>query len=145
MAPAEQLDLGCFQINLRWHGRAFDTLDQMLDPARNARYAARFLAALHDETGDWTAAAAAYHSRTSDHARAYLERLSIVLAQLPGSRLVAPTGRGSTGRQERAATTPHPAFDAGGAALAARAGSLVPLSGATPARRLIDLGGGARR
>lgn len=67
-------DVGCFQINHRWHGEAFDTMAQMFDPAENARYAARFLAELYQETGSWPDAAAAYHSRTPEHADAYRER-----------------------------------------------------------------------
>jgi hypothetical protein len=67
-------DVGCFQINHRWHGDAFETMAQMFDPAANARYAARFLLQLYQETGSWPDAAAAYHSRTPEHADAYRER-----------------------------------------------------------------------
>ena len=28
-------DVGCFQLNIRWHGAGFDTLSDMLDPALN--------------------------------------------------------------------------------------------------------------
>ncbi len=64
-------DLGCFQINFRWHGSAFAGPEEMLDPAAGADYAARFLADLHAEAGDWTVAAGWYHSRTPSHARRY--------------------------------------------------------------------------
>jgi len=47
-----RFDVGCFQLNVKWHGRAFDSLDDMIDPARNARYAARFLASLKAELGE---------------------------------------------------------------------------------------------
>ncbi|MEE4120414.1 MAG: transglycosylase SLT domain-containing protein [Paracoccaceae bacterium] len=82
-AGAAQVDIGCFQLNVGWHARAFAGLDQMIDPARNARYAARFLAALHDEFGDWTQAAAAYHSRTPEHGRAYVARLAAMVETIP--------------------------------------------------------------
>lgn len=65
------IDLGCFQVNRRWHGAAFDGLDEMLDPHANADYAARFLADLKAEAGDWLTAAGWYHSRTPKHARRY--------------------------------------------------------------------------
>jgi hypothetical protein len=74
-AEVEQLDIGCFQLNLRWHGQNFADLSEMIDPLANARHAARFLAALHAEKGNWREAAAAYHSRTPDLAEAYLTRL----------------------------------------------------------------------
>ena len=58
------VDLGCFQLNHRWHGENFDTLDEMLEPALAADYAAQFLGQLFAETGDWMRAAGLYHSRT---------------------------------------------------------------------------------
>jgi len=64
-------DVGCFQINYRWHGHAFVDLAEMTDPLSNARYAARFLGELFREFGDWTEAAGAYHSRTKVHADRY--------------------------------------------------------------------------
>lgn len=64
-------DLGCFQINYRWHQENFVSLDAMIDPVENARYAAKFLRSLHGEFGDWTLAAGAYHSRTQSLAEAY--------------------------------------------------------------------------
>ena len=33
-------DVGCFQLNMRWHGAAFASLADMFDPAKNADYAA---------------------------------------------------------------------------------------------------------
>lgn len=64
-------DVGCFQINYRWHGANFDSIAAMFDPEENALYAARFLAGLYSEKGDWSAAAGAYHSRTEEFAARY--------------------------------------------------------------------------
>ncbi|WP_171097850.1 transglycosylase SLT domain-containing protein [Ruegeria sp. HKCCD7255] len=75
-------DVGCFQINYRWHGNAFRSIDAMFDPHENAEYAARFLKQLYAELGSWPAAAGAYHSRTPDLAQAYTSRFQTVLAQL---------------------------------------------------------------
>jgi hypothetical protein len=80
-------DLGCFQISHHWHAAAFPSLDAMLDPMANARYAAGYLAALHAETGDWRAAAAAYHSRDPARAEAYVRRLEALHA---GGRAAEP-------------------------------------------------------
>lgn len=79
------VDLGCFQLNYRWHGAEFASLDQMIDPAANALYAARFLAKLYAETGDWATAAAAYHSRTPAFAGRYRARFETIFAKLPGT------------------------------------------------------------
>jgi hypothetical protein len=67
-------DIGCFQINFRWHSENFVSLDQMFDPLANATYAAQFLVRLKAETGDWSAAAGAYHSRTEALAQVYRAR-----------------------------------------------------------------------
>lgn len=56
------IDLGCMQINHHYHGANFDSPAQMLDPARNVDYAARFLKELRDREGDWTRAVARYHA-----------------------------------------------------------------------------------
>ncbi len=71
---ARSFDVGCFQLNYRWHGHAFTSIDQMFEPLAGARYAARFLSELKTETGDWLAAAAAYHSRTPALAARYRAR-----------------------------------------------------------------------
>ena len=72
-------DIGCFQLNMRWHGDNFADLSDMFDPTQNADYAASFLMQLYDESGDWAAAVSAYHSRTTDLADAYLDRVKAVL------------------------------------------------------------------
>ena len=128
---ARSFDIGCFQINYRWHGAAFESIAQMFDPGRSALYAARFLARLHAETGDWHAAAGAYHSRTPKYARRYRARFE---------RIHAGLSSGAVGRGEaRTAGPARPVDDANGFPLLlsgapGRAGSLVPrdVDGAGP-------------
>ncbi|AHM03716.1 hypothetical protein roselon_01328 [Roseibacterium elongatum DSM 19469] len=91
------VDVGCFQVNHRWHAEGFASAAAMLDPLANARYAARFLARLHRELGDWTAAVAAYHSRTPDHAARYLDRYRALRA-----RFTPPVGAEPSGEREPA-------------------------------------------
>jgi hypothetical protein len=79
---ARSFDVGCFQINYRWHGQAFSSIEEMFDPISNARYAARFLRDLHGEFGDWSAAAGAYHSRTPKFANKYKARFDRIRANL---------------------------------------------------------------
>ncbi|MGX9352326.1 transglycosylase SLT domain-containing protein [Shimia sp. W99] len=79
---ARSFDIGCFQINHRWHGEHFTSIAAMFDPIENARYAAGFLSRLHLETGDWSKAAAAYHSRTPEYATKYETRFNRILAGL---------------------------------------------------------------
>ena len=72
-------DSGCFQLNYRYHGKAFADFDEMFDPQKNADYAARFLLSLYEEKGNWADAVAAYHSRTPDLAEGYLNQVKAVL------------------------------------------------------------------
>lgn len=83
------LDLGCFQLNVRWHSKGFTSLSDMLTPASNATYAARFLAQHYETTGDWAAAAAAYHSLTPEHAERYRAKFETVYADLGSDPLPA--------------------------------------------------------
>lgn len=76
------MDIGCFQLNYRWHGENFPSVVEMFDPLENARYAARFVRDLHAETGDWRRAAGAFHSRTAVHANRYLARFDDLRATL---------------------------------------------------------------
>lgn len=69
------VDVGCLQINYRWHGQEFAGVDAMLDPATNADYAARYLKSLRDQYGSWDTAVAYYHSRDPDRGSAYRQRV----------------------------------------------------------------------
>lgn len=82
------LDLGCFQLNFRWHAAAFASIDEMLDPIRNANYAAEYLAKQYARTGDWALAAAAYHSATPEYATAYQGKFEIAYARLSGETVM---------------------------------------------------------
>ncbi len=79
---ATNIDLGCFQLNYRWHAQAFGSVDDMLDPSRNAGYAAEYLSHHYAKTGDWALAAAAYHSATPEYARAYQGKFEATYARL---------------------------------------------------------------
>ena len=81
-------DVGCFQINYHWHGDGFASIEAMFDPDVAAAYAARFLRDLHAETGSWSRAAGAYHSRTPHFANIYRNRFDRILASLGGQPLV---------------------------------------------------------
>ncbi len=95
------IDVGCLQVNLHHHPRAFASLDEAFNPLANARYAGLFLARLHQSTRNWETAAAHYHSHTPERAEAY--RLK-VLAAWPGMahRAAAERQRDAAERQRDA-------------------------------------------
>ncbi len=108
-------DVGCFQLNMRWHGDHFSDLSDMFDPRQNAAYAATFLSQLYQESGDWAQAVAAYHSRSPDLAAAYLAKVKAVLHGPNGEAPPPPPAPRENG---------FPLLQAGGQG---SAGSLVPL------------------
>ncbi|SFN83648.1 Transglycosylase SLT domain-containing protein [Cohaesibacter marisflavi] len=56
------IDIGCMQINHHYHSDQFASLDEMIDPHANVRYAAKFLRQLRARQGSWTMAVARYHA-----------------------------------------------------------------------------------
>ena len=65
------IDVGCMQVNLYYHGGAFAGLEEAFDPPTNVAYAARYLKGLFDAARSWTEAAADYHSTTPERNRPY--------------------------------------------------------------------------
>ena len=60
------IDVGCMQVNLKYHPEAFADLEEAFDPAVNVAYAAAFLKALRNDKGSWAKAVAHYHSATPE-------------------------------------------------------------------------------
>jgi len=75
-------DLGCMQINTRWHGHRFRNAGHMLDPRTNVLYAGWYLRTLYLQYGSWHEAVARYHSSQGIHQRAYLCRVVSVRMRL---------------------------------------------------------------
>ncbi|MDT7950830.1 MAG: transglycosylase SLT domain-containing protein [Acetobacteraceae bacterium] len=84
------IDVGCMQVNLLHHPKAFATLDEAFDPGANARYAVRFLSALYLQTRDWPLATAMYHSSTPEFGEEY--------QRLVFGRVITPMGASSGSR-----------------------------------------------
>ena len=69
------IDVGCMQVNLRYHPDAFEDLRAAFDPATNIAYAAEFLLRLHRRLGTWPDAVAHYHSGEPSRHRPYFRRV----------------------------------------------------------------------
>lgn len=70
---SQSIDVGCFQINLKYHPGAFASLDDAFDPAANAAYAAQFLGELQQRSSSWETAVGDYHSATAIFGEPYRE------------------------------------------------------------------------
>lgn len=73
---ARSIDVGCMQINLRWHPDAFPDLDTAFDPEANAAYSAQYLSSLRAQYGSLEAAVGRYHSPTPWRQDGYRSKVS---------------------------------------------------------------------
>lgn len=69
------IDIGVAQINYKWHGHKFSSIDDMLSPEVNIKYAAKLLAKLKQQHGNWHRAIRIYHSSKPKHNRQYSRRV----------------------------------------------------------------------
>jgi hypothetical protein len=109
------IDVGCMQLNYRWHQAGFASPEDMLDPQRNTTYAAVFLQELQKRLGSWQAATAHYHSTDADRGGRYVEKVVAAAGQAP----VAPDLAADTALQPADAGAKGPLLLASGRALIA--------------------------
>lgn len=71
----KSIDVGCMQISLKYHGKAFKSIEDAFDPDTNVEYSARFLTKLYNRRGDWQKAAMDYHSKVPSRGLKYKKKL----------------------------------------------------------------------
>ena len=72
----ENIDVGCMQINLKYHPDAFASIEQAFDPHANTAYAADFLRERFATSRSWIQAAGDYHSTTENLNKSYRAKVS---------------------------------------------------------------------
>ena len=73
----ESIDVGCMQINLKYHSNAFASIEDAFDPQKNVEYSAKFLRKLYSTRGeDWDRAVMAYHSKDPTRGESYKVRIN---------------------------------------------------------------------
>ena len=72
------IDIGCMQLNYRWHKKFFNNLDDMMNPEKNVDYSARFLKKLYKRHGSWEKAVKYYHSSKSKFNIKYYKKVKAV-------------------------------------------------------------------
>lgn len=76
------IDVGCMQINLKYHGNAFNSLEEAFNPQKNVAYSAQFLKKLYNRNHqDWKKTAMQYHSKNLRKGINYKNRLEKHYAQ----------------------------------------------------------------
>lgn len=63
----KSIDVGCMQVNLHYHPKAFQSIELAFDPLTNVAYAAQFLKSLKTTHASWHKAIAYYHSAKAEH------------------------------------------------------------------------------
>ena len=71
----KNIDVGCMQISLKYHINEFDSLENVLDPDTNVKYAAKFLRKLFLKHKRWNEAISRYHSSVPKRKTQYLKRV----------------------------------------------------------------------
>ena len=66
------LDVGCMQVNLKWHKNNFKKISDMFAVEPNVSYAASFLLQLKNKHGSWDKAIKHYHSSDPKKNKPYL-------------------------------------------------------------------------
>jgi soluble lytic murein transglycosylase-like protein len=80
---ARFIDVGCMQIDHHFHGKNFQSMEEMFDPHRNVQYAAKLLGDLKAREGSWTSAVARYHAGPGNP-RAQKSYVCAVIANMIG-------------------------------------------------------------
>jgi hypothetical protein len=123
------IDVGCMQVNLGYHGHQFDDPEQAMDPAANTAYAGKFLRALRETSADWMEAAGRYHSSLAERNEPYRAKVA---------RLWDETRRDEAKRPEAyAALTASPSPE-NPAVINARYPAAAPVSALRPSAVPID-------
>ncbi|MHC8508611.1 MAG: lysozyme family protein [Rhodospirillales bacterium] len=115
------IDVGCMQVNLGYHGHKFASVTQAMDPARNVAYAAEYLAQKRAAAKSWIEAAGHYHSTTPHLAARYRSKVvrlwGVTGGQKPKTQtaartrnLPAPANTGATAGAPAGATAGTPSL-----------------------------------
>lgn len=67
------IDVGCMQVNLMHHSKAFKDLEEAFTPRNNVDYAAKFFTRLKQNNKTWTKAVGYYHSAIPTYYKPYCE------------------------------------------------------------------------
>lgn len=69
------IDVGCMQVNLHYHGHNFSSLEEAFDPVHNVAYATTFLMDLRTKRNSWVRAVKEYHSTDRQRQKIYQDKV----------------------------------------------------------------------
>ena len=71
----KSIDVGCMQINTKYHLKNFKDLSHLVEPEENVKYAATFLLKLYKKHKSWNEAVSRYHSSIPKRKKNYLKKV----------------------------------------------------------------------
>ncbi|MBL4262829.1 hypothetical protein [Vibrio fluvialis] len=72
----KNIDVGICQMNWRYHGHKFDSVEDMFNPVRNMLEAAKFIKTFKKDSNSWVDAIGKYHSPgNEERAAAYIQKV----------------------------------------------------------------------
>jgi hypothetical protein len=91
----KSIDVGCGQVNMKFHGNNFNDIQHAMSPKANLEYAAKMIADNFKRTQNWHTAVAWYHSKTEKYNKRYLKKIlsewQVVKQQDPDMNLFKKT------------------------------------------------------
>ena len=82
------IDVGCMQVNIRWHKNNFKKIADMFEVSPNISYAASFLLQLKNKHGSWDKAIKHYHSSDPKKNIPYLIKVKSFWKRLEGKKII---------------------------------------------------------
>jgi hypothetical protein len=70
------IDVGCMQINMKYHPNAFASVEEALSPKHNIAYAAKLLKESFNRFQNWNKAIGSYHSMQEERSAMYQQRVA---------------------------------------------------------------------
>jgi hypothetical protein len=96
-AGNDSIDVGCMQINLKYHPNAFASIEEAFSPKHNVAYGAKLLKENYDRSKNWNAAIGLYHSAQEDRSMEYQKMVGRIHASIVNYKNKLQTISGPTG------------------------------------------------
>ncbi len=90
-ADKKSIDVGCMQINTKYHLNNFENVSQMIEPEQNVKYAASFLSKLFKRHKSWNEAISRYHSSIPYRQKIYLKKVYSFWNNLRQKKIIIKT------------------------------------------------------
>ena len=82
------IDVGCMQINIKWHKKNFKKISDMFEVNPNISYAASFLKQLKNKHGSWDKAIKHYHSSDPKKNNPYLIKVKSFWKKVENTKII---------------------------------------------------------